>query len=514
MSSYPSPIPGISRHPFTGFDVSYALLSVLLVALALTSPCTPGWKLVRAGLVAPVAASGFLIFAYTTICKDEADTWGSTGFITFFGIRTFELLIFFPAEENAYRMIPKGNTARRREKEKEGPNPNGHTHLNIPLPPSLLAEPIPAPFTLEKFYWSLSLFLSFRGIGWNYCPVLPTASLDDPFSRTSSRWSFVLDRTGHYLLGWLMHDLTRSYMNLSAASVFFEGTALAPRYDTLTLTQKAIYSMCVCTRVWFSLQITFVAAGIICVIMGGAFGWETEFWTPWGWPPLFGGLGDIWRHPGLSTMWSRTWQQYYRRWLYVFGWIGLGENILRLPRSGPASRPTPSPTPLSLAPTPLASGQTSPSHPLPTLPVQRVKTSSAIKLSNFVKSLLVFFLSGLLHDLGSLMLLYDDSAPHPKLQFSEMFLVTPFFLAQPFGLTAEAFIKTRWRGYKRNRRAPEPNWMVTLERVVGFAWTWWFLGWTAGWYLSGVSRVGLYRRKDRDTYPSLIGGLVFGQWSH
>lgn len=40
-------------------------------------------------------------------------------------------------------------------------------------------------------------------------------------------------------------------------------------------------------------------------------GWEGEMWSPWGWPPLFGNFKELWRYPGLSTMWSRVRRQAY-----------------------------------------------------------------------------------------------------------------------------------------------------------------------------------------------------------
>lgn len=97
----------------------------------------------------------------------------------------------------------------------------------------------------------------------------------------------------------------RSLMNLTSARAFFHPNPTLT-YADLTLGQKAIYSIMVVTRTWYGLNLPHVLAALLCVGIAGLMGWEGEMWSPWGWPPLFGNFTELWRYPGLSTMWSRV----------------------------------------------------------------------------------------------------------------------------------------------------------------------------------------------------------------
>jgi hypothetical protein len=92
-------------------------------------------------------------------------------------------------------------------------------------------------------------------------------------------------------------------MNLSSARPFFVGQI---PYATLSTPQRAIYSIAVAVRIWFSLQKTHLICSLICVGIGGCLGWEGEIWSPWGWPPALGSMEDLWLHPGLGTIWARV----------------------------------------------------------------------------------------------------------------------------------------------------------------------------------------------------------------
>jgi hypothetical protein len=88
-----------------------------------------------------------------------------------------------------------------------------------------------------------------------------------------------------------------------AAYDFFSGRV---PYADLTLAQKVACSAAVVSRVWWILHETYIPLSIFAVCVGGWMGWEGEFWSPWGWPPILGGFKEIWLHPGLSTVWSRV----------------------------------------------------------------------------------------------------------------------------------------------------------------------------------------------------------------
>jgi hypothetical protein len=88
-------------------------------------------------------------------------------------------------------------------------------------------------------------------------------------------------------------------------------------------------------------------------------------------------------------------------------------------------------------------------------------------------------------------------------RWRDLFSLSPFFVAQPVALAFEAVIKHRWRKFKHSRGF-QPGSLITLERVVGFIWTWLWLGWTAGWFVEGMSRLGVWRHWPGKTYMSAL----------
>lgn len=295
----------LSFHPMGLKDVLILFAAIHIVIIALITPPTPSWKLVRAGIAAPLAAGLFLYFGLYPIQKCYEDQWG-TGCITLYqACHAFELLLFFPAEDYCYRVLPQ-------------------PALNMQLPSEALrvisdprstpekrgyvwkAETVPAPWTWEKFWWAHSLWWSMRGIGWSFSPTLPAQSLKDPYIPGSSRKRFVYTRCRRYLFNWIITDLLRAFMNLSSASEFFGGRPGSTTYASLSQFQRAIYSICVVSRVALGMDRSHIPTGVIMVTLGGMFGWETELCSPYGWTPLFGGITDIWKYPGLSQMWSRV----------------------------------------------------------------------------------------------------------------------------------------------------------------------------------------------------------------
>jgi hypothetical protein len=289
MSSTPSPpLPWFfpflpTPHPQTNNDGVIALLVALhLCIAALITPCTPGWKLFRAGIVLPIAMYLYWYCAWSALKPNHEEHWGVAAGCCFSIVRALELLVLYPAEENVYRVTPQADG-------------------------DFVREPIPPPWTKAKLYWAYSLWWSNRGIGWNYSCTLPPSSTRHPFSRTSSRKAFLINRGRHYLLWIAFVDLVRAYMALGPGAAFFDGRAgVAPSYDSLTMTEKAVYSLCVCVRIMWSIEKTFTGGSLLLVAMGGVLGWEGEMWSPWGYPPLFGSIQELWLHPGLATVWSRV----------------------------------------------------------------------------------------------------------------------------------------------------------------------------------------------------------------
>jgi hypothetical protein len=209
--------------------------------------------------------------------------------------RALETFVFFPPEENVFRL-------REVRKQDQSLQPTAQTQR-----PELVPEPVPRPFTLQKLYWGLSLFWSYRGIGWNYACPLPGSSLQPPYSRNSSRREFLITRLRKTILIWFSWDLFRTYTNLTPASIYLSGRpGIAPLYTNLAVWEKAVHSILIPARIVLDTERSFLMCSIMMVGIGGLMGWEGELWEPYGWPPLFGTFGDLWKSPGLATMWSKV----------------------------------------------------------------------------------------------------------------------------------------------------------------------------------------------------------------
>lgn len=144
-------------------------------------------------------------------------------------------------------------------------------------------------------------------------------------------------------------------------------------------------------------------------------------------------------------------------------------------------------------------------------------------MTNLIKSICVFTLTGLIHDYGYYFLQFhvhaNDTSFWKTRHWTDAISSTKFFVSQPFGIAVEAVVKKAWRRWKARShpewRAQEPDWLIFAERLIGFVWTWTFLGWTAGWYVEGIARDGYYRRDEtQKLFPSLMGGLMYGKWHH
>ncbi|WWC92944.1 uncharacterized protein L201_007907 [Kwoniella dendrophila CBS 6074] len=532
LSKLPAP------HTKQPSDVILGLSTIMLIICTLTTPHTGGWKLFRMGIVTPFAIGVFVYLTFVQIEADEMTHWGTSILFSIFVMRLFEYFFFFSPEEHCHRMIPKSRLHSQIKSIKSNGLESGEKAEHLTLTTNeeddiLVPEPVPAPFTLEKFYWAWSLWWSYRGIGWNFQCPLPSSSLAEPYTRKSTRKEWWFKTAKFYLLAYLLDDFFRSIRNIYAAD-FFSGQR---SYDDLSQFERGLFSTAVVIRVWYGLNNSWCATALMFVPLGYYMGWEGELTTPWGWPPMFGALSNLWKHPGLSTMWSKTWHGYNRRWLYVLGWIGIGENVLGLTHTGISSHPT-IPEQLqklhtknghhqALNNSPNQSGQVTPSHPIPTsitknsgknegLPIRR-KMSTKLMIQNLIKSFITFLLSGLNHDFGSLALLVKNYPWQTKpVYLGDILRLTPFFIVQPIGLTIEAIIKINYRRFKSTYlrgSKPEPAWLTFLERLIGFIWTWIWLGYTARPFVEGMVQLGAYRRDGgRQLFPSIFGGLIWGKW--
>ncbi|KAL7422971.1 hypothetical protein Q5752_002269 [Cryptotrichosporon argae] len=561
-AALPTPRPARLLDVVAGFA-----LPTITALLLVPGPCTSTYLLRRAA--APLVIGAWAYLAWVPLQLSTEDRWGVSVLAISLMMRTLELLVFFPPEGHVYRVQPAPPPAPPPAPASQAV-PDQLAHAGA----TTVAEPVPPPYTLAKFWWALSLWWSFRGIGWNYSPSLPTSSLREPYLPTSSRRAYLLTRAWHLARAWAILDLVRLYQ-LRLDPAFFIGTPGAPpAYAALGVLHRAAYSVAVAARVWFSLEQPHVACSILLVGLGALTGWTGEWCEPRGWPPMFGGLRDLWRHPGLGYMWSRTWNQYNRRVLHVLCWVGIGERVLGLPHSGEPTRPRPpvasaavglrlapappgsetdklgpitaapsastllspaastSPSPSSSAspsPSPSPSGRSSPSNPLPIAPASRAPPKPlALYASNLAKSVIVFLVSGLMHDWGTLVLTLDAVGRGEPRAWADALVLTPFFAVQPAGLVVEAIVKRLWRSFKRDhsghgpRKASEDGTgaaaekvpvtpaLVLVERAVGFVWTWVWLGYTARHFVEGMCRIGVWEHDGPLFSPA--ARVIYGKW--
>lgn len=193
----------------------------------------------------------------------------------------------------------------------------------------------------------------------------------------------------------------------------------------------------------------------------------------------------------------------------------IGETLLRLPRTGISSRPRQPPeTAHQAISSSISQSEASVSF------ISRPPGPSCYSLPkhfliNFIKSLIVFTLTGLYHDLPSYLLLLRTSTPGTSIPLVDCFSTMTFFILQPIGICVGSVVKRFWKSWKlasRSKRGKrEPRWLITLERIMGFVWTWSWLGYTSRYFILGITRSGIYLRKEGQPVKfSPLGGAIYG----
>ncbi|ORX37889.1 hypothetical protein BD324DRAFT_623677 [Kockovaella imperatae] len=547
-------------HRPTILDFIICLGNMVIVPLLMITPLTPGWRFIRGAIFAPLTSS---IFLYVSTCIAQynlADRWGVPVLMGYFFAQCWSIFLFWPPEDNVYRLIPRitGQTHLHNGHEghdRHNGNPHGHSKSTTV---DLVAEPVPEPWTLAKFYWANSRWWSWRCIGWSDSCPLPQSAQRHPYTHQSSRKDYLIARFKYLILTVIVGDFIHSYIRLSSQAPFFQNLPGAQTYDEMSTWERAKCSLITVGWIWFSLELPQVQCSIFFVGAGGILGWEGEIWSPWGWPPMFASSGNFFRRPTLAYTWSTSWHQYNRSILYSYGWRGIGETILRLPPTGLSvklaqgraqtslsnskvkSELSPQIPHTSASSSTVSSGRTSPTHPIPTAPSQSIRSLHTPDLiNNLIKSAIVFFLTGVLHDQSTYFMLKDYFYPgsswlatsksmpsihvspgrNPNFHWTDAIVTTPFFAIQPLALAFEALVKRQWRAYKVRHHpewlqaSREPPWLVYAERATSFTFTWVWLGWSAHWFVAGIPRTGAYAKMvDESASWSPVSGLIWGVW--
>ncbi|KAM0753288.1 hypothetical protein T439DRAFT_323925 [Meredithblackwellia eburnea MCA 4105] len=567
-----------ARPAYTPTRILIALLPHILVLVGLSFPPN---SILRPALFAPLAIYGFYYANSHFNIGPPLNQAGMGVMAAYWSCRVLELLVFVPPElSGIQRIIPEnlppqlikdglaggnppstvppilllngngnqkthnkqnGNGCTLPKESKKTDKKNSH-HLEPPAPSAkqpdpqpvlisnqvLLLEPVPPPFTISKLLWSFDLWTTYRLIGWTEQAPLSSHGLKHPFLRTSSPRAFLVNRTLQLLSALFILDLASTVLAIEPKThAYFSAIeSSSPALADQSVDWRALWSILVVTFTWQSLEVSYVATAISLVALGTFMGWKGAMWEPWGWPPVFGTLKELWVRPGLAMLWSKTWHHYFRRMLVALVWQGLGEKVLGLrttsssPPPSTVSTPTPdgqstnAPGPASRTPSPSSSAFQSPhlrppgsNNVLPS-PRTQPKTKPRDLFSNLVKSLLVFTLTGLLHECGLLSLEPTTLlAKHPLTP--RWGTTTLFFVVQPLAIGVEGVVKGAYRSFKGRRMQSTrvengSSWearflqgavLRNVERLVGFVWTWVWLGWTARWVVEDWSKRGQWSVK-------------------
>ena len=162
-------------------------------------------------------------------------------------------------------------------------------------------------YTMARFLWAANLWSNYRGIGWTYQAPLSKGALRDPFLRTSRVRAFLFNRVGQLLFTLVVVDVLSTLLAAEprTRNYFSAIEGVSPRLAEQPVQWRALWSIIVVGVTWQGLELSYVATAISMVSVGSMTGWKGAMWEPWGWPPLFGTLGELWNRPGLAMMWSK-----------------------------------------------------------------------------------------------------------------------------------------------------------------------------------------------------------------
>lgn len=187
-----------------------------------------------------------------------------------FSFRTLEMLVMTPPEKTVWRV-------------RDG-----------------IPEPVPPAWTLRKLDWAHSLVWSWRGVGWNYSAPLCASQIK--ITSELSRKEYIVRRLINGAVAYLLDDALGALMRRAAPDFFITNKT---KYDDLSQLQRGMYSTMVVLRTICIVDFSHVAASLVVVSIG-AFLPDHELLSPWGWPPVFASLREIFSHPGIGFLWARV----------------------------------------------------------------------------------------------------------------------------------------------------------------------------------------------------------------
>ncbi|KAE9398121.1 hypothetical protein BT96DRAFT_920997 [Gymnopus androsaceus JB14] len=274
-----------------------------------------------------------------------------------------------------------------------------------------------------RVYWALCATVSLRGIGWNYqMPHIPSAH-HTPRGRTR----FSLYALRQVLFCVFLVDLAQTILQDPQSPQDLDSELYSLR--SLSYPQRVFY-----TATWFitayaSINACYFTCALVFV---GLLGYSEEQ----DWPPFFGDLTDAY---SVRNFWGRTWHQFVRRFC-----VSPGRKLNQIFGIEPKS-------------------------------VQAA----------LIQLYLAFFISGIVHSLGDLML---------GREYVGASLV--FFGIQPLAITLEESVK-----FLLQRYVPDPI-RVKTGSTVGYFWVVFWFTVTGPFLIDPAIRAGF--NKDRILPYSLV----------
>ncbi|OAP60780.1 hypothetical protein AYL99_05782 [Fonsecaea erecta] len=157
------------------------------------------------------------------------------------------------------------------------------------------AEHIEKMTIWQKFCWSLHLFTTMRGIGWNW-----RVKNVDEVPRDISRSRFILEQAVGASYSLLYIDINQWCMHRTR---WGDGATPGPDLFMIPLWQQVLLGWSCAFHSGFSLAFSYYLGAAIAVGSGLS--------TPQSWPPIFGSF--IKKGYTLRNIWGYCWHQFLRR---------------------------------------------------------------------------------------------------------------------------------------------------------------------------------------------------------
>jgi hypothetical protein len=347
------------------------------------------------------------------------------------------VLLYDPRNFKRLVLRPTGQTT---ETTEPADLKRGHIHDTQDSIVPLAWEPMPRS-PPRRLFWILDLVTSMRGVNWSWNPS-PSPSYPQSLRVARSNRSATFVRTfSRFLVDYFFIDLVKCLM---IADPYFLGSTtqeLTPRLSTFVTSPLALYSYRLVLGMvgaYLAIDLQYTSATLIQVnILGSSvLGLNA---SPVLFPPLWGSPRAVLRK-GLRGFWGETWHQIFR-----MHFVSIGDAF--------------------------ADGL---------LPRAHTKSSKSSSARRWIRAVVVFLISGVLHACASYTLL---GPTRPWRSFL-------FFALQPVGLATQSLCSQLYRGSSLERMLGSAR--IAVRQASNLAFTILWLWATGGMLLEDLSSGGMW----------------------